>query len=77
MSQTATQNQTVTKQDVTEMLVAPIENEAHHRQVCESLDQARRASDHPGIMILLAQLAHSQSWRPEPAEGIKTTEATS
>ena len=50
--------------NVTEMLVAPIENEVHHQQVCESLDYARRVGDSPAIVILLAQLAHSKSWRP-------------
>lgn len=52
-------------QELQEMLIAPIESEAHHQQVCESLEYARRVGDGPAIVILLAQLAHSKSWRPE------------
>ena len=52
-------------QELQEMLIAPIENEAHHRQVCDNLEYARRVGDSPAIVILLAQLAHSKSWRPE------------
>lgn len=64
-------NLTTTQQpsdnDVMEMLIAPIESEAHHQQVCESLDYARKIGDLPAVTILLAQLGHSQSWRPDRA----------
>lgn len=62
-----TMRQKPTGNDVMEMLIAPIESEAHHQQVCESLDYARKIGDLPAVTILLAQLSHSQSWRPNRA----------
>lgn len=50
--------------EVMEMLIAPIQDAAHHRQVWESLEYARRIGDTFAIFLLMAQLSHSQSWRP-------------
>ena len=52
--------------EMLEALVMPIQDEAHHRQVWESLEYARRIGDTTAITLLMAQLAHSQSWRPAP-----------
>ncbi len=52
--------------EVMEMLIAPIQDEAHHQRVWESLEYARRIGDSTAIFLLMAQLAHSQSWHPTP-----------
>ena len=63
-------------QDFHEMLIAPIQDEAHRRQVWESLEFARAIGDTPAIVILLAQLGHSKSWRPEASHPTKEAQPT-
>ena len=52
--------------DMLEALIMPVQDAAHHQQVWESLEYARRIGDTTAITLLMAQLAHSQSWRPAP-----------
>ncbi len=52
--------------EILEALVMPVQDEAHHRQIWESLEYARRIGDTTAITLLMAQLSHSRSWRPVP-----------